>query len=400
MLWIAMLPCMCQAIKHGEQVRYGYAELRGDVAEQPQAQPFPGHGDARERLQVRLTLAGPYRKIASFKHERICMEVKDGLATGLDIHPKYVTVVSAGVTASGLLVRALRNVLLFHGLILTERFMYSKTARGLHRARGALEECGAAGRRQAGPAGEVQAVPGQVRQRPGRGVSERRVPQARLGLGLDRRALEGLVSQAAPVFHRRDRGAGPADGSRESVRVTAAAVPATAAWSRQRRAGAGGVARREARDRRVRPVAAAVGPVVCQPALCLRRGAHAGPLRPAAAGHHGGIPGVHCGGAGRDWGGLRRRNCLWAGSTRAWAPAEFAIGPGAASKQALGPASQDYAKARKGEGRRRAPWIREGVAPCRAPARAGPGRTRGAPRFGGRLAAAPLRPQIIITVVK
>ena len=88
MLWIVMLPCMCQASKHAEQVRYGRIELRCD-SEVPAA----GKWEAKEVLQARLTLDGGMGKLPSFRQERVCLEVRDELASGLDISTKLISVI-------------------------------------------------------------------------------------------------------------------------------------------------------------------------------------------------------------------------------------------------------------------------------------------------------------------
>ena len=94
LLWIALLPCMCQAGKHAEQVRHGRRELRpdGDGPLAAAAAAAAGPADAREVLRVRLTLGGPLGGLPSFRHDRLLLEVRDALSTGLEIAPGFIAV--------------------------------------------------------------------------------------------------------------------------------------------------------------------------------------------------------------------------------------------------------------------------------------------------------------------
>jgi hypothetical protein len=96
LLWITLLPCACQAIKHAEQVRHGRAELR----QADEAAARWGPADAREVLQAWMRLGGAVHELLALPHDRVCMEVKDALSAGLEIRPQFISVVT-DVTRTG-----------------------------------------------------------------------------------------------------------------------------------------------------------------------------------------------------------------------------------------------------------------------------------------------------------
>jgi hypothetical protein len=100
-LCIVLFPCMCQVIKHAEQVRYGNLAIR--ECNSTTLRPLRLE-DPNNILRARLTLGGPFQKLGSNQVVRVCVEVQDSFAMGLDVPPQFISVTSSGSCNLGLLV--------------------------------------------------------------------------------------------------------------------------------------------------------------------------------------------------------------------------------------------------------------------------------------------------------
>jgi hypothetical protein len=97
-LCIVLFPCMCQTIKHAEQVRYGGPAIRG--CNNTTLRPL----SSNNILKAQLTLGGPFKNLLSNQVFRLCVEVQDGFAIGLDLPPQFVSVTYSRSCSLGLLV--------------------------------------------------------------------------------------------------------------------------------------------------------------------------------------------------------------------------------------------------------------------------------------------------------
>eukprot|EP00291_Cryptomonas_curvata_P014532 CAMPEP_0172155304 /NCGR_PEP_ID=MMETSP1050-20130122/2548_1 /TAXON_ID=233186 /ORGANISM="Cryptomonas curvata, Strain CCAP979/52" /LENGTH=798 /DNA_ID=CAMNT_0012824181 /DNA_START=417 /DNA_END=2813 /DNA_ORIENTATION=+ len=101
-LCITLFPCMCQVIKHSEQVRYGNLAIRNCNSNLNTLVPLRQE-DSNHILKARLTLGGPFQKLGSNQAVCVCVEVQDAFATGLDLPLQFISVTSSGSCSLGLL---------------------------------------------------------------------------------------------------------------------------------------------------------------------------------------------------------------------------------------------------------------------------------------------------------
>jgi len=102
LLWIALSCCMCQSIKHSQQVRYGRVELA--EIEQSDMSSTTSIENPNQIVKIWVLLGKPFFQCDDHEIKRVKKEVRDNIAACLDIPPKYVCVTSASPNEDGLLV--------------------------------------------------------------------------------------------------------------------------------------------------------------------------------------------------------------------------------------------------------------------------------------------------------